>query len=324
MSIACAKAVWLTRSLKILPVVIRPAVAEDANDIWSIFQAVVAGRDTYAFLPDTPRHEAVGYWLGDDTITYVAELNGRVVGMYKLLANRRGLGSHVSNASFMVHPDSFGRGVGYTMGVHCLQEARRQGYDAMQFNFVVSTNARAVALWERLGFRIVGTLPRSFRHGTLGLVDAFVMYRALDDIVLTFGAQPADASAIVRQSAYAVVTNGGGEIAIVDASEGVLLPGGGVDADESTESAVIREVAEECALRVDVTGELGQAIQFVTSQKKRATFEKRSRFVSAQVRASDARAPEHSTRWLAPEEALTSVTYESHAWAIRRWLRLNT
>jgi L-amino acid N-acyltransferase YncA/8-oxo-dGTP pyrophosphatase MutT (NUDIX family) len=304
---------------------IRPATWADADAIWEIFQKVVAGRDTYVFLPDTPRDEAVAYWLDANTVARVAELDGRVVGMYKLVENNRGLGAHVANASFMVDPSASGRGVGYAMGADCLREARGQGYEAMQFNFVVSTNTRAVELWKRLGFRVVGTLPRVFRHGTLGLVDALVMYRELDDIPLSFGTPPEKGSAIVRPSAYAVVTNARGDIAIVQAKEGILLPGGGVDANETPDETAVREVAEECALQVSITGDLGQATQFVTSTEKGATFEKRSQFVSAHVEAPIRGAtPEHTTRWLNVWDALNTVTYESHAWAIRRWQRLES
>jgi ribosomal protein S18 acetylase RimI-like enzyme len=101
--------------------------------------------------------------------------------MYKIVANYRDRGSHVANASFMVSPASSGKGIGRQMGVHCLREARCRGFSAMQFNFVVSTNAPAVALWQSLGFAIVGTLPNVFAHKDLGHVDAYVMYRRLDD-----------------------------------------------------------------------------------------------------------------------------------------------
>jgi L-amino acid N-acyltransferase YncA/8-oxo-dGTP pyrophosphatase MutT (NUDIX family) len=302
---------------------IRPATPHDADAIWDIFQKVVAGRDTYVFQPGTPRDEAVAYWLGTNAVNRVAEVDGRVVGMYKLIENHRGLGAHVANASFMIDPSASGRGIGYAMGADCLGNARRQGYEAMQFNFVVSTNTRAVDLWQRLGFRIVGTLPRAFRHGTLGLVDALVMYRELNDILLSFGTPPENGSTIIRPSAYAVVTNAQGEIAVVQAKEGLLLPGGGVDGNESPAAAAAREIAEECALEVSITGDLGEAIQFVTSIEKGATFEKRSRFVSARVQSPIRGAtPEHTTSWLNVRDALETVTYESHAWAIRRWQRL--
>jgi GNAT superfamily N-acetyltransferase/8-oxo-dGTP pyrophosphatase MutT (NUDIX family) len=305
-------------------VVIRPAVDGDREAIWQIFHAVVSGRDSYAFAPDTSRDEGVGYWFGPEITSFVAEIDGRVVGMYKLIANRSDLGSHVSNASFMVDPAAAGHGVGRAMGVHCLHEARMQGYEAMQFNFVVSTNRRAVALWQDLGFEILATLPRAFQHGTLGLVDAYVMHRDLGDIVLTFGASPADAAAIVRPCGYAVIANDRRQLAAVEAEEGTLLPGGGREAGEALDAAVIREVQEECALRIRVTGSLGDAVQFVNSRKMNAHFEKRSTFVAAAVESATRNVPEHRTLWLEPAMAIDTVTYDSHAWAIRRWVRLNT
>jgi L-amino acid N-acyltransferase YncA len=158
---------------------IRRATAADAAAIWRIFQAVVAPGDTYAFTGETTEAEAVAYFLGPSITAFVAEEDGRVVGMYKLIPNRIGRGAHVSNASFMVDPAAHGRGIGRALGEHCLDEARRQGYAAMQFNFVVSTNTAGVNLWKKLGFEIVGTLPAAFDHATLGRVDAYVMHKFL-------------------------------------------------------------------------------------------------------------------------------------------------
>jgi L-amino acid N-acyltransferase YncA len=158
-------------------VTIREATEQDRDAVWEIFHAVIAPGDTYVFEPETPRDEALAYWFAPGTRTYVAESDGRVVGTYVLRSNRPGLGSHVSNASFMVSPQARGLGVGRALGEHCLDEARRLGYRAMQFNFVVSTNGVAVRLWEQLGFTIVGTLPGAFRHRTRGFVDVYVMFR---------------------------------------------------------------------------------------------------------------------------------------------------
>ena len=162
---------------------IRPAHPSDFPAMWPIFQAVVASGSTYVFAPDTGHDDALAYWFGPGVVSYVAEdEGGRVVGMYKLIANQRDLGAHVANASFMISPAYAGRGAGRQLGLHCLREAARAGYLAMQFNFVVSTNTAAVALWQKLGFAIVGTLPKAFRHQSLGYVDAYVMHRFLDDI----------------------------------------------------------------------------------------------------------------------------------------------
>jgi L-amino acid N-acyltransferase YncA len=158
---------------------IRPASAADAEAIWQIFKTVVAGGDTYVFAPDTPRQVALDDFLGANVHSWVAEVNGVVVGMHKLIPNRRDLGSHVANASFMVAPSAHGRGIGRAMGEHCLDEARCAGYQAMQFNFVVSTNHRAVRIWQSFGFEIAGRLRGAFRHPTEGYVDALVMFRQL-------------------------------------------------------------------------------------------------------------------------------------------------
>jgi len=161
---------------------IRRAVESDFAAMRPIFQAVVAPGATYVFAPDTNEHDAYAYWFGPGIASYIAEDDGRIVGMYKLVANQRDLGSHVANASFMVDPSYSGQGAGRQMGQHCLREAKKAGYLAMQFNFVVSTNKAAVSLWQKLGFAIVGTLPKAFSHKSLGYVDAYVMHRFLDDI----------------------------------------------------------------------------------------------------------------------------------------------
>ncbi len=160
---------------------IRNATENDFEGIWPIFRAVVAKGDTYVFSPQATRGDAHDYWFAPGVRSYVAEADGTILGMYKLIANQRDLGSHVANASFMVSVAAHGKGIGEAMGRHCIDEARKAGYEAMQFNFVVSTNTGAVALWKKLGFNIVGTLPKVFRHQTLGLVDAYVMHRFLND-----------------------------------------------------------------------------------------------------------------------------------------------
>jgi L-amino acid N-acyltransferase YncA len=160
---------------------VRRAVAADRDAIWEIFRATVAPGDAFVYDPNTPREEAEAYWFAKGTRTYVAEQDGKVVGSYILRPNRPGLGDHISNAGFMVDPAARGGGVGRAMGEHALSEARRLGYRAMQFNFVISTNESAVHLWQELGFRIVGTLPTAFRHARNGFVDAYVMFRSLND-----------------------------------------------------------------------------------------------------------------------------------------------
>lgn len=160
---------------------IRPAQEADFEAMWSIFSAHVAQGETYLFTPATTREAGYGYWLGTGVHSFVAAFGSRVLGMYRLLPNQLGRGHHVANASYMVSPSAQGIGVGRMLGQHSLDEARRQGYLAMQFNHVVSTNTAAIRLWKRLGFSIVGTLPKAYRHKRLGYVDAYVMYQLLQD-----------------------------------------------------------------------------------------------------------------------------------------------
>ncbi|PYK26852.1 MAG: GNAT family N-acetyltransferase [Verrucomicrobia bacterium] len=168
-----------SKEQRLRPPQIRRARKEDREAIWQIFRAVVAGGDTYVFDPNIARRKGLAYWLDPKTRCYVALSDQGIVGSYILRANQPGLGSHVANAGFMVSPSARDRGIGRAMAEHCLLEAHRLGFRAMQFNFVVATNRTALRLWKNLGFKIVGKLPGAFRHRRRGFVDVFVMYRRL-------------------------------------------------------------------------------------------------------------------------------------------------
>ncbi len=158
---------------------IRPAAEDDFDTIWQIFHRVVQSADTYPYPPGTDRQEAYRLWMAPPNRPYVAMEGREVAGTYYIRPNQPGQGAHVANAGFMVDTDRQGRGVGRAMGEHALEEARREGFLAMQFNMVVSTNHRAVALWRDLGFTVAGTIPGAFNHPVHGLVDAHIMYRKL-------------------------------------------------------------------------------------------------------------------------------------------------
>jgi len=159
---------------------IRPATDSDRDAIWNIFHEVVAAGDTYALDPNISREDALAYWFEPRTHTYVAKQSAiGIAGTYILRPNQSGGGSHVANAGFMVSASARGEGLGRAMAEHCLSEARRLGFRAIQFNYVISTNAAAIQLWQDLGFKIVGTLPDAFRHPEKGDVDVYVMYQSL-------------------------------------------------------------------------------------------------------------------------------------------------
>ncbi len=158
---------------------IRQSEPRDHDAIWRILEPIFRAGETYPIPRDISRADALTYWHSPGHAVFVADDAGLVVGTYYLRANNRGGGEHVANCGYVVAPDAFGRGVARTMCAHSLDQARARGFTAMQFNFVIASNERAVRLWQDLGFAIAGRLPGAFRHPRLGLVDAYVMTRSL-------------------------------------------------------------------------------------------------------------------------------------------------
>lgn len=168
---------------------IRKATATDKEAVWKIIQAVISTGDTYVFAPDSPKEKMLEYWFGADKETYVAvesvasvladASKSQILGSFYLKANQPDLGSHIANAGYMVSPEAKGKGIGRKMAEFSLPEAKRLGFKAMQFNFVVKSNEIAVKLWLSLGFEVIGEIPEAFQHKDLGLVNALIMYRKL-------------------------------------------------------------------------------------------------------------------------------------------------
>ncbi|WP_309387536.1 GNAT family N-acetyltransferase [Cerasicoccus frondis] len=156
---------------------IRQAQPSDEDAMWEIFQRVVAAGDSYVFPPDSDRELFRKQWMSYGPL--VAVDAGQLVGTYIIKANQIGLGDHIANGSYMVHPDHHGKGIGKRIGEHSLRLAKERGFRGMQFNIVVSTNVAAVALWQKLGFEIIGTTPRAFRHPQFGDVDTHIMFKSL-------------------------------------------------------------------------------------------------------------------------------------------------
>ena len=158
---------------------IRPAGKADWPAVLAIIAPVLAAGETYAVARDLDAEAVLAYWFNPSHEVFVAEEDGAILGTYYLMANRQGGGAHVANCGYITAAAAQGKGVARAMGEHSLARARERGFRSMQFNHVVSTNERAVALWQKLGFAIVGTLPRAFNHPVHGYVDAHVMFRDL-------------------------------------------------------------------------------------------------------------------------------------------------
>ncbi|MEM8498057.1 MAG: N-acetyltransferase [Pseudomonadota bacterium] len=158
---------------------IRKATENDFEAIWPIFHEIVKSGETYAYPIDTTKKEAQRIWLQSPRETFVLERNGKVLATYYIKTTQAGPGSHVCNCGYMVASSAAGQGLATQLCEHSQIVARELGYKAMQFNFVAESNEGAVHLWKKLGFEIVGRLPRAFRHPSLGYVDALVMYKWL-------------------------------------------------------------------------------------------------------------------------------------------------
>ena len=158
---------------------IRLAVDGDKDAIWAILEPMIRRGDTYTLARDMSRDQALAFWFAPGHETLVFEENGVVLGTYFLRANQGGGGAHVANCGYVTAEAAQGRGIARAMCLHSLERAKERGFRAMQFNFVVSTNTRAVELWKSLGFETVGRLPGAFQHPEAGSVDALVMYKLL-------------------------------------------------------------------------------------------------------------------------------------------------
>jgi ribosomal protein S18 acetylase RimI-like enzyme len=158
---------------------VRAADSTDHDAIWAILEPVIRSGDTYTLPNNLSREETLLYWFSAGHEVFVAEQDDIVLGTYFLKSNQRGGGSHVANCGYVTASFATGRGIASAMCLHSLDHARARGFKAVQFNFVVSTNERAVRLWQKHGFRIVGQLPKAFLHPKQGYVDAYIMFRAL-------------------------------------------------------------------------------------------------------------------------------------------------
>jgi len=160
-------------------ITIRKYTEEDKERIWEIIKFVISAGDSFTLSPASTREEMLADWCSAEKHTYVAVSEDKVVATFYIKANQTGLGSHIANGSYMVAPEARGKSIGRKIGEFSITEAKRFGYNAMQFNFVVKSNEKAVRLWLSLGFEIIGEIPEAFNHAEKGLTNAYIMYRKL-------------------------------------------------------------------------------------------------------------------------------------------------
>ena len=158
---------------------ITTATPADFDEIWKIFQPILQAGGTYVYSPDTSKDEAFSIWFDESYDTYIAKLDDEIVGAYVIRPGHRDLGSHIANAAYIVADKHRGKGFGRNLGEHSIEQARRLGYKALQFNYVVSSNKVAIELWRKLGFSIVGTIPAAYNHPELGYIDIHIMHRKI-------------------------------------------------------------------------------------------------------------------------------------------------
>ena len=161
-------------------ITIRLFQAQDWTETWKVIEPVFRAGETYAFSPDITAEGAYKVWIEAPAATFVAvDSNQAIVGTYYIKPNQPALGAHVCNCGYIVAEHARNQGLASLMCEHSQVQAVTMGFLAMQYNLVVSTNESAVRLWKKHGFEIIGTLPKSFRHNRLGLIDAHVMYKLL-------------------------------------------------------------------------------------------------------------------------------------------------
>ncbi|SHE32542.1 GNAT family N-acetyltransferase [Vibrio gazogenes] len=158
---------------------IREITKSEFESFWPTFSSVIQAQETYAFDPNMTLEEAFVLWYEIPLQAYAFIENDVVLGTYYIKPNALGPSRHICNCGYMVSGAARGKGIARQMCEHSQQKALELGFNAMQFNSVVSTNEIAVRLWQKLGFTIIGTIPKAYQHAQLGFVDSYIMYKWL-------------------------------------------------------------------------------------------------------------------------------------------------
>ena len=150
--------------------------AADHDELFGAFSRIVEDREGFPQEPPLSRPEFEDYWLAHSTSVIRARVGGTLAGAYYLKPNFVGRAAHIANAGYFVQAAFRGRRLGRDLVVHSLGEARRVGFDALQFNLVFESNV-ARSLYDRLGFKEVGRIPDAVDGE-----DALIFWRSLQDV----------------------------------------------------------------------------------------------------------------------------------------------
>jgi ribosomal protein S18 acetylase RimI-like enzyme len=158
-----------------MPVDIRPVRRDDHDDLFEAFERIVATREGFPQDPPLTRSDFNEYWIEHSTAVSIARFDHHVVGAYYIKPNFVGRAAHICNAGYFVLAPYRGTGVGRALVEHSLVEARRLGFDAMQFNLVFESNP-ARAMYRDMGFLEIGRVPKAVDGE-----DALIYWRSLED-----------------------------------------------------------------------------------------------------------------------------------------------
>ena len=147
-----------------MTITVRPYCSTDLQAMLTIWNEVVT--EGVAFPQEELLDEESGAaFFAQQTYTAVAAeaSSGEICGLYILHPNNVGRCGHICNASYAVASRHRGKGIGEKLVLDCMEQGRRCGFSILQFNAVVETNYAARRLYERLGFKQLGTIPNGFR-----------------------------------------------------------------------------------------------------------------------------------------------------------------
>ncbi len=162
-----------------MSLIFRKASDKDRSLIIDIFEVIIRKGGTYVQSENTPRKELEDYWYQPAHHVYTALLEDEIVGSFWLCENHPDHGAHIANAAYIISPDSSGKGIGRNMAKFSLNEAKNLGFHAIQFNYVIASNIAAVNLWKKVGFEIIGTIPKGFKDVKFDYSDVYIMHKAL-------------------------------------------------------------------------------------------------------------------------------------------------